>query len=100
MPRFLKDRPIWMYQMNPKRGTFYSRTGRLIGPTSAENLWKLIKKEGPVCEDWRVTKNFLTAKPGDPVIVRVNSGSGGHATGVIGFGHLSRIYPISSCPTV
>jgi hypothetical protein len=94
MARLQGSKRIWMYQLNPGRGTkFYSENGREIGPTSAENLWKLIQKEGPIQGQWYVTKNFREALPGDSVIVRVNSGLSGSATGVVGFGHLNSVDP-------
>lgn len=92
MKKLRKDEPIWMYQLNPKKGSvFISKSGREIGPTSAENLWRMIKKEGPTQGEWYVTKNFKKAQPGNSVIVRVNSGLSGSLTGVVGFGHLCSV---------
>ena len=82
-----------MYQLNPKRGTvFILSDGREV-PTSAEDLWKMLKEEGPVTDDWYVTINFRKAQPGDPIVVRVNDGYAKSKTGIVGFGYLYAVDP-------
>lgn len=91
MDKLPEGRAIWMYQLNPKKGTeFVLNNGNRV-PTSAENLWKMLQEEGPVDNDWYVTVNFRNAKAGDPVIIRVNDGFAGSRKGLVAFGYLSYV---------
>ncbi len=83
---------IWMYQLNPARGLFRSKGLRPV-PTTAANLLSLLEREGPTEGPWYVTKNFYSAKKGDPIIARVNRGKGGEPLGIVAAGNIQRIEP-------
>lgn len=73
---------LWIYQLNPRRGRF---EGGL--PTSTENLLAQIDEPAT----WYVTKNYLQAKVGDDVLVKVSEGRKGDACGIVAMAVISAI---------
>jgi hypothetical protein len=91
MKRSNRIRRIWMYQLNPVKGTKFISPGRRPVPTSAKNLLDILIRQGPVEGPWYITKNFYEAKPGDRIIVRVNQGKRDEKVGLIGTGFIEDI---------
>ncbi len=62
----------------------------LSSPPLPKFLWQLIQEDREQRE-WSASKNYKVAEAGQPVIVRVNSGKKGEATGLVGFGYLASV---------
>ena len=91
MKRSSRIQRIWMYQLNPVRGSKFISPGRPPVPTTAKNLFEILMRKGPVEGPWYITKNFYEAKPGHRIIVRVNQGKRDEKVGLIGTGLIEDI---------